>query len=164
MSLWSFVGLPEPSAPTQLRSPPRAAGAVAPTEQQQLVQGPVEHRGPRTPDGVPYHDLADPGWVAWARRQLPPPRQAVRYTEPDDRHRVGLRELRERLLEGDVVLIDLKSLVHLDAHRSAIRRSLAQLVAEDAMAVFSVDGDDGHLLLCPGSQVVVDRQTHDLGR
>ena len=161
MSLWQYVGLPDPAPPTQVRprtSPEEAVGAS--TDPALPVP---RHRGPRTPDGDPYHDLAEGRWQAWARAQEMSSGRAVRYVTPEERHRLPMRELRDRLLEGDTLLIDLKALIHLDAHRSAIRRSLAQLVAEDGLVVFALDGEDGQLLLAPGRGWQVDALTHDLG-
>ena len=40
------------------------------------------------------------------------PTRALRYVKPDEKHRIHTRDIAQRVLQGDTVIVDLRTLVH----------------------------------------------------
>ena len=68
----------------------------------------------------------------------------------------------ERVAQGDSVVLDLRQLLHMDAHQDALRRELKSRSNNLGIGVYALDEDD-KLFLIPGNNVVVDSSRHDLG-
>ena len=122
-----------------------------------LVPGPPGWKGPISADGEPFHDL---GIHKSTRRSFPS--RALRYVAPDEMKRIPTRGIGKRISTGDTVIVDLRSLVHMDAHQNACRRELKMMCEEIGVEVFALDSED-KLLMIPGCDVVVDRGNNHLG-
>ena len=173
-NLWQFFGLPDPDA----GGVARVAEAPATAQRSQLSSAPVEAvtqvveetlevpterpmtfewNGPVTPDGEPFHDLSQHNG-----RILIRPTRALRYVKPDEKHRIHTRDIAQRVLQGDTVIVDLRTLVHMESHQQACRRELRVMCEQVGVGVFALDSED-KLLMIPGADVVVDIEKHELG-
>ena len=172
-NLWQFFGLPDPEAGVVPQSPeePQATQNQRLTGTPSDVPEPVVEvvqsqpspaqthawNGPLTPDGEPFHDLSNHGTSLKIR-----PLRALRYVKPDNKHRIRTREIAQRVLQGDTVIVDLRTLVHMESHQQACRRELRVMCEQTGVGVFALDTED-KLLLIPGADVVVDIEKHELG-
>lgn len=110
-----------------------------------------------TPDGEPFHDLG-----VHQRRPPRPASIALRYVVPDEMKRIHTGPVLQRVLEGDTVIVDLRSLVHMESHQMACRRELKHACDNARINAFALDAED-KLLMLPGVETVVDTQKHQLG-
>ena len=189
-SLWQFFGLPNPEAPAGEPKPPTRETpleqptpslqsapklTVAPKEPAQPSAKPTlklqdeasapvlpkspppKWKGPVTAEGEAFHDL---GAHVRVKRSLP--RRALRYVSPDAMNRIPTREMARRVQQGDSVIVDLRTMVHMDTHQNVCRRELQHMGNETGIGVFALDAED-KLLLLPGKDVVVDIGRHELG-
>lgn len=188
-NLWHFFGLPDPEGPNNPKKKSKAKSAkpqenlgqqtlipvaqpplqisiptatleteqTKPSKENNLVAVPLGWKGPVSADGEPFHDL---GITNSARRSFPS--RALRYVAPDDKKRIPTRGIGQRISTGDTVIVDLRSLVHMDAHQNACRRELKMMCEEIGVEVFALDAED-KLLMIPGCDVIVDRGSNHLG-
>ena len=188
-NLWQFFGLPDPEAPsvqrTRRRSPKPKSPDDGTTVQSNLIDvpdavlvpeddtpeapisipKPITRKmnvpkgwtGPLTPDGDPFHDLSHHTGGSSGH-----PDRALRYVSPDKMHRLPLNAITSRIHNGDTIIVDLRSLIHMDTQSNACRRQLKAVGDEMNVAVFSLDASD-KLLLIPGGDVTVDVARHELG-
>ena len=173
-NLWQFFGLPDPDASVAPRTQEARAQQTTPslTNEPELtpelvVEDVVESKpqpleahvwnGPVTPDGEPFHDLFNHG----TRHRIRASR-ALRYVKPDEKHRIYTRGIAQRVLQGDTVIVDLRTLVHMESHQQACRRELRMMCEQTGVGVFALDSED-KLLMIPGADVVVDIEKHELG-
>jgi SepF-like predicted cell division protein (DUF552 family) len=172
-NLWQFFGLPDPEGgqqPAPQQKP--VAEQQSPLAQQEQISEPVlevaqktSHlmtapsfwTGPVTPDGEPFHDLSSIKKTTQIR-----PKRALRYVKPDSKYRIYTNQISERVSQGDTVIVDLRPLVHMDSHQQACRRELRTMCERVGVAIFALDSED-KLLMIPGSDVVVERNKHELG-
>ena len=110
-----------------------------------------------TPDGEAFHDLSN-----YSSKATDFPDRALRYVVPDKMHRLPLRQIQDRILRGDTVIIDLNGLIHMDTQTNACRRTLKQMGDEIDIPIFALDESD-KLLLMPGREVSMDVSRNDLG-
>ena len=89
------------------------------------------------------------------------PSNALRYVTPNSMNRLPLDSMIHRLYQGDVVVVDLSVMVHMDAHQRACRQSLRQLSSGRRMPIFALD-DKESLLMLPGNNIHVDVSKYDL--
>ena len=188
VSLWGFFGLPDPDGAVKTNQnsvKPVADDSVEEqesslkqstlsTEQIKPVQQPLSDlpkiktmhtpvptpqnwHGPVTADGEPFHDLGVQNQV---RRSFPT--RALRYVSPDEMKRIPTRGIAQRIANGDTVIVDLRSLVHMDSHQNACRRDLKMMTDEVGVGVFALDQED-KLLMIPGTDVIVDVGNYNLG-
>ena len=73
--------------------------------------------GPLTPDGDAFHDLSN-----YSSKPTDFPDRALRYVVPDQMHRLPVRQIQDRILRGDTIIVDLNSLIHMDTQTNACRR------------------------------------------
>ncbi len=159
-NLYTFFGLPDPDDDDQ---PPDTVEEKKP--QQLGIQTQLEDHladSQRPPGQVPFHDLGEEKWSARTRKLAPVSSRAVRYVEPDEMHRLPQYEMSRRLQEGDALIVDLRGLVHMEAHQSACRRNIGVMAEEAQVPAFALD-DEELVLLIPGHGSVVDTTTHHLG-
>ncbi|MDP6333281.1 MAG: hypothetical protein QF479_01445 [Candidatus Poseidoniaceae archaeon] len=130
---------------------------TSPQKESNLVAVPAGWKGPVSADGEPFHDL---GVINSTRRSFPS--RALRYVAPDEKKRIPTRGIGQRISTGDTVIVDLRNLVHMDAHQNACRRELKMMCEEIGVEVFSLDAED-KLLMIPGCDVIVDRGSNHLG-
>ena len=172
-NLWQFFGLPDPEG--GLQPPPRQKPiaeqqpSLEPREQipepvleetqetSHLMTPPSFWTGPVTPDGEPFHDLSSIKKTTKIR-----PKRALRYVKPDSKYRIYTNMISERVAQGDTVIVDLRPLVHMDSHQQACRRELRTMCERVGVGIFALDAED-KLLMIPGSDVVVERNKHELG-
>ena len=145
-------------------SVPESPSTIEPLPEQNPTRGgntplaiPVGWKGPVSADGEPFHDL---GVINSPRRSFPS--RALRYVAPGEKKRIPTRGIGQRISKGDTVIVDLRSLVHMDAHQNACRRELKMMCEEIGVEVFSLDSED-KLLMIPGCDVIVDRGSNHLG-
>ena len=113
--------------------------------------------GPLTPDGEAFHDLSN-----YSAKPTDFPDRALRYVVPDQIHRLPIRQIQDRVMRGDTIIVDLNGLIHMDTQTNACRRSLKQIGDEMNIDIFALDESD-KLLLLPGSDVSMDVSKNDLG-
>ena len=113
--------------------------------------------GPLTPDGDAFHDLSN-----YSAKPTDFPDRALRYVVPDQMHRLPIRQIQDRVMRGDTIIVDLNGLIHMDTQTNACRRSLKQIGDEMNIDIFALDESD-KLLLIPGSDVSMDVSKNDLG-
>ena len=188
-NLWSFFGLPDPDG--SVKKPKKATSKkpesqtrngltgnsltqqtiveiesekpellASPTEQKTITTKsvvPPNWNGPLTADGDAFHDL---GVQNLARRSFPS--RALRYVAPNEKKQIPTRGIAQRVANGDTVIVDLRSMFHMDSHQNACRRELKMMSEEVGVGIFALDSED-KLLMIPGSDVIVDTGNHDLG-
>ena len=113
--------------------------------------------GAITPDGEAFHDLSN-----YSSKPTDFPDRALRYVVPDKMHRLPLRQIQDRVMRGDTIIVDLNGLIHMDTQTNACRRSLKQIGDEMNIDIFALDESD-KLLLLPGSDVSMDVSKNNLG-
>lgn len=121
------------------------------------VTVPAGWTGLLTPDGEAFHDLSD-----YSSGESDFPDRALRYVVPDKMHRLPVRQIQDRILRGDTIIIDLTGLIHMETQTNACRRMLKQMGDEINIPVFALDESD-KLLLMPGHNVSMDVSRNDLG-
>tara|TARA_B100000700_G_scaffold313681_1_gene399068 strand:- start:63 stop:305 length:243 start_codon:yes stop_codon:yes gene_type:complete len=70
--------------------------------------------------------------------------------------------MRPWLSQGDLILLDLTGMRHIDSLLDSARRKLVKFSEELSVPIYVID-DEQELLLIPGAGVVVDAQDHQLG-
>lgn len=177
-NLWQFFGLPDPDGPDKNskknespKSPPPPEVKDEPVPEPEIVN-PVEKersklinissqwKGPTTPDGEMFHDLGDKTLKNRGPETIV--QRGLRYIVPDERHRLPLEGMENRLIQGDVLIVDLRNLVHMDAHQNACRRLLRELADSMSLPAFSLDEEE-RILLMPGIGITIDINNHSLG-
>lgn len=118
---------------------------------------PAGWTGLLTPDGEAFHDLSN-----YSSGESDFPERALRYVVPDKMHRLPVRQIQDRILRGDTIIVDLTGLIHMDTQTNACRRMLKQMGDEINIPVFALDESD-KLLLMPGHNVSMDVARNDLG-
>ena len=113
--------------------------------------------GPLTPDGDAFHDLSN-----YSSKPDDFPDRALRYVVPDQMHRLPVRQIQDRILRGDTVIVDLNGLIHMDTQTNACRRMLKQVGDDMNIPIFALDETD-KLLLIPGKDVTMDVSKNNLG-
>ena len=109
-----------------------------------------------------FHDLGAKRWLEWSAAQQGVPRRGLRYIRPDGMHRLPLDAISTRLRQGDICIVDLSSLAHMDSQRSALARQVQDMANYGGLPVFALD-DSNRLLLVPGLGTRIDTETHELG-
>ena len=109
-----------------------------------------------------FHDLGSKRWLEWSISPQGLPRRGLRYIQPDEMHRLPLEAISTRLHQGDICLVDLNSLAHMDSQRSALARQVQDMANYGGLPVFALD-DSNRLLLIPGRGSRIDTETHELG-
>ena len=109
-----------------------------------------------------FHDLGSKRWLEWSIAQQGLPRRGLRYIQPDEMHRLPLEAISTRLHQGDICLVDLSNLAHMDSQRSALARQVQDMANYGGLPVFALD-DSNRLLLIPGRGSRIDTETHELG-
>jgi len=136
----------QPKATLQIPPPVRRSASV-----------PKGWTGPLTPDGEAFHDLSN-----YSAKPTDFPERALRYVVPDQMHRLPIRQIQDRVIRGDTIIVDLNGLIHMDTQTNACRRTLKQIGDEMNIDIFALDESD-KLLLLPGSDVSMDVSRNDLG-
>jgi SepF-like predicted cell division protein (DUF552 family) len=77
-------------------------------------------------------------------------------------HRLPVRQIQDRILRGDTIIVDLNSLIHMDTQTNACRRVLKQVGDDMNIPIFALDESD-KLLLMPGKDVTMDVSKNNLG-
>ncbi len=191
-TLWQFFGFPDPEAPVpestkrskkkkpkkQDEPPGQQLTLVNPDDEVKpeekpddaanttiQIPPPVKRSasvpqgwtGALTPDGEAFHDLSN-----YSSQATDFPDRALRYVVPDKMHRLPIRQIQDRILRGDTIIVDLNGLIHMDTQTNACRRMLKQMGDEIDIPIFALDESD-KLLLLPGSDVSMDVSRNDLG-
>ena len=169
--IWHFLGLPDPEENVERKKPinnpnnqikqlgeeKKPLEIETTTVQSELPKAKLNWDGPLTPQGEPFHDLGL--YINSSSKKIPS--NALRYVIPNSMNRLPIDSMASRLYQGDVVIVDLSVMVHMDSQQRACRQSLRQLSSERGIPVWSLDQKDS-LLLLPGKDIVIDRSKYDL--
>tara|TARA_B100001559_G_C16329182_1_gene542532 strand:+ start:122 stop:646 length:525 start_codon:yes stop_codon:yes gene_type:complete len=169
--IWHFIGLPDPEENVERKKltniqknnqiakneDEKKPVEIETTVQSELPKTKINWDGPITPKGEPFHDLGLR--VNSSSKKIPS--NALRYVTPNSMNRLPIDSMATRLYQGDVVVVDLSVMVHMDSQQRACRQSLRQLSSERGIPVWSLDQKDS-LLLLPGKNIVIDRSKYDL--
>lgn len=164
-NIYSFFGLPDPNE--ERTDEGKVDHQESPVDQQESpvereeTNLPVELESPKFIEEN-FHDLAEKKWRNWSEKHRPRARKAIRYITPDNLHRLPVGGMGRRLVEGDMLVVDLRDLKHMGAQQDACRRELGGLSERLGAPVFALD-DTETLMLVPGAGSVVDVATHHLG-
>ena len=109
-----------------------------------------------------FHYLDEQGWSDRTRRMKPEARRQVVYLKPDTLHRLHTEGMSDVLSGGNMILVDLSSLVHMPSQRDVCRRRVQEMAARLGLPVFAINDDDT-LLLVAGAGMRVDTNKHELG-
>ena len=153
-NIYSFFGLPDPNEGT-LENKSMMSNQSEPIINKQTSEVEVLL-------SEKFHDLGEKKWQEWSRSRMAPPRVAIRYVEPDKLHRLPIHGITQRLMGGDMVVVDIRNLKHMKAQQDACRRELGNMSDRLGAPIFSLDSEET-LLLVPGAGAVVDTTTHHLG-
>ena len=159
--LYDLFGLPQlpDSEPEEVASESLPVqGVVDPIH----IPKPVRRVERKPVKDLRFHDLGSKRWIDWASLHQGLPRRGLRYIRPDDMHRLPLDAMSARLQQGDICIVDMSSLAHMDSQRSALSRQVQDMANYGGLPVFALD-DANRLLLVPGRGSRIDTETHDLG-
>ena len=111
----------------------------------------------KAPNGQAFHDL---GSRKFRKTNLPS--RALRMVQPNEKHRLDLEMIAKRCLEGDISIINLSDMTHMQSQQNFLRRELRNLSEYTGLHVYSLDKEE-KMMLVPGKDVVVDSTRHQLG-
>lgn len=165
--IWHFIGLPDPEENIDKKKNVKIKKKLIEEEPKeknnlnssQQINLPLHNdwKGPLTPKGEPFHDLG----LSNMSFKKHIPNNALRYVTPDSMNRLPLELMWNRLYQGDVIVVDLSTMVHMESQKRACRQSLRQLSNERRIPIFSLDSKD-NLLMLPGKNIHVDVSKYDL--
>ena len=169
--IWHFIGLPDPEENIDKKKNLKMKKKVVQEEKKEIPKEIITEKttqidlplkvnnwdGPRTPKGEPFHDLGINNFT----KNKYIPNQALRYVTPDSMNRLPIDSMSNRLFQGDVIVVDLSTMVHMESQKRACRQSLRQLSNERRIPIFSLDNKD-NLLMLPGKNIHVDISKYDL--
>ena len=162
-ALYDFFGLPRIPDVEPLEEEMGEEILEAEIELEPLViPQPVKSNQSPSINQMNFHDLGEKKFLEWAANYQSLPRRGLRYIRPDEMHRLPLDRILTRLSQGDILIIDLYSLAHMDSQRSALARQVQEVVGSGGLPVFALD-DKERLLLVPGRGCRIDTDTHELG-
>lgn len=170
--LWEFFGLPDPDPKIELiattindsQSSDVSSNALgdsaAPSNavkdsSKQII--PENWIGPRLPNGEAFHDLES---LNFRKNKIPT--RALRMVTPNEKHRIDLEGVAQRSVQGDISIVNLGDLTHMQSQQNFLRRELRMLSENTGLHIYSLDKDE-KLMLVPGVDVVVDTTRHELG-
>lgn len=170
-SLWEFFGYPDPDAkkpspgtPNESTTSATPAQPIQNAEDIGVKNNPQNTslnydnwQGPRLPNGQAFHDLGSRKF-----RKTILPSRALRMVQPNDKHRLDLEMIAKRCLEGDISIINLSEMTHMQSQQNFLRRELRNLSEYTGLHVYSLDKEE-KMMLVPGKDVVVDSTRHQLG-
>ena len=169
--LWEFFGYPDPDSkkpsPGTSNESTESASLTQNVQNSQdrvvennpqYVSQPIDNwQGPRLPNGQAFHDL---GSRKFRKTNLPS--RALRMVQPNDKHRLDLEMIAKRCLEGDISIVNLIDMTHMQSQQNFLRRELRNLSEYTGLHVYSLDKEE-KMMLVPGKDVVVDSTRHQLG-
>jgi len=166
-NIWRFIGLPDPEEAEPEIVVKEEAVIPEQTANQEPIQMPLPSIqkswiGPKTPDGEPFHDMAEVKWAARTKVNNGNAKRAFRHIVPDKMNRLPIQHMVTRLMQGDILMVDLSVMIHMDAYQRACRQSIRHLSNEYGIPVFALD-DKEKVLILPGKGVIVDIDKHVLG-
>ncbi len=149
VDIFRLLGLPSPSSTTKTKGKESSQVSTPPS--------------PSTLQSSNSSDFMDLSSIEWARKagSISPDRH-LRYIQPDDRHTIPHSEISDCLQGGDVVIVDLRSLAHMEAQKSACRRRIQEVARDLSIRAFVLDSSED-LILVPGIGISVDVDRHILG-
>ena len=165
-NIWRFIGLPDPEEGDSELIPNEEVLTTKVTEKKSTkISTPILSKnwaGPKTPDGEAFHDMAE---IKWSKRTIKNngyATRAFRHIVPDKMNRLPIQNMITRLMQGDILMVDLSVMIHMDAYQRACRQSIRHLSNEYGIPVFALD-DKEKILILPGKGVVVDVDKHVVG-
>lgn len=170
--LWEFFGLPDPDpkrepitasdndtpandVPSNGSAESVATVDVVENSRKQII--PENWLGPRLPNGEAFHDLES---LNFRKNKIPT--RALRMVTPNEKHRIDLEGIAQRSVQGDISIVNLGELTHMQSQQNFLRRELRMLSENTGLHIYSLDKDE-KLMLVPGIDVVVDTTRHELG-
>lgn len=106
--------------------------------------------------------LSDARFSKWTEEQTRKAKNKVIYLKPDNLHRIDLIGMDKELLNGNLIIVNLKSLIHMPSQTAKCSRELQNLAENNGLNVFALNETDT-LLMIPGVNMRVDTHKHILG-
>ena len=165
--LYNLFGLPELPEMASV-DPVESEVPIADPEPVEVTGDPIHIPRPirkvkrKSVGELKFHDLGSKRWLEWAASKQGLPQRGLRYVRPDEMHRLPLDAISARLHQGDICIVDMSSLAHMDSQRSALSRQVQDMANYGGLPVFALD-DSNRLLLVPGRGSRIDTETHELG-
>lgn len=149
VDIFRLLGLPSPSSSSSSKQKDSSRASTP--------------SGPTKMPSSNSSDFIDLSSIEWARKAGPiSPDRYLRYIQPDDRHTIPHSEISDCLNGGDVVIVDLRRLAHMEAQKSACRRRIQEVARDLSIHAFVLDASED-LILVPGVGISVDVDRHILG-
>ena len=170
--LWEFFGLPDPdpkrepvttsnndtqSSDVSSNGSTESAAPIDAVKDSRTQKIPENWNGPRLPNGEAFHDLES---LNFRKNKIPT--RALRMVTPNEKHRIDLEGIAQRSVQGDISIVNLGELTHMQSQQNFLRRELRMLSENTGLHIYSLDKDE-KLMLVPGIDVVVDTTRHELG-
>ena len=165
--LWEFFGLPDPDPKrdaattsnndTQSNDVSADSALIDAVNDSSKQNIPENWNGPRLPNGEAFHDLES---LNFRKNKIPT--RALRMVTPNEKHRIDLEGIAQRSVQGDISIVNLGELTHMQSQQNFLRRELRMLSENTGLHIYSLDKDE-KLMLVPGIDVVVDTTRHELG-
>ena len=129
VDIFRLLGLPSPTSSSVSREKDSSQTSSPP--------------GPASVPSSNSSDFMDLSSIEWARKAGPlSPERHLRYIQPDDRHIIPHSEISDCLKEGDVVIVDLRRLAHMEAQKSACRRRIQEVARDLSIHAFVLDASE----------------------
>ena len=106
--------------------------------------------------------LSDIRISKWSQKMSPKPTRKVIYLKPDNLHRLNLTGMEKELKNGNLILVNLKDLIHMPSQTAKCTRVVRELAENNELTVFALNDADT-LLMIPGLNMRVDTHKHVLG-
>ena len=165
-NIWRFIGLPDPEeGDSEIIPNEEVLTTKVEKKKSTKILTPILSKnwvGPKTPDGEAFHDMAEVKWSKRTKKNNGYATRAFRHIVPDKMNRLPIQNMITRLMQGDILMVDLSVMIHMDAYQRACRQSIRHLSNEYGIPVFALD-DKEKILILPGKGVVVDVDKHVVG-
>ena len=145
VNLFRLLGLPNPNLKNHL-------------ENDEIVQS--NFTNPQAGDSIIH--LSDNRISEWTNKMIVKPTHKVIYLKPDNLRRLNLIGMDKELINGNLLLFNLKELIHMPSQTAKCSREIHQLAENNGLNVFALNESDT-LLMVPGLNMRVDTHKHILG-
>lgn len=145
VNLFRLLGLPNPNLKNNL-------------ENDEMFQS----NSPNPQAGDMIIHLSENRISEWTNKMILTPTHKVIYLKPDNLRRLNLIGMDKELINGNLLLFNLKELIHMPSQTAKCSREIRQLAENNGVNVFALNESDT-LLMVPGLNMRVDTHKHILG-